>query len=228
MEERKSLRKFSEVPPEAGLGRSADASDHAMLLWSVIAGAFGLVMGGLLGVLIVARGGPAWIGALSPLAGAAFTVGVARAVVGSGTRVAGTIYNPGGSAAPHKREYSAAESLAAQGRYEDAITAFELAVAEDPADPGPYLRVARIYRDHLGRFDDAARWFRRASREARGCPVLAQRELVELYVHRMREPGKAAPLLARLADELAGTPEGEWAAGELRAVKEFIRRERDA
>jgi tetratricopeptide (TPR) repeat protein len=227
MEERKPLRKFSDPPRGAGAARRTDATDRAVLLWSVIAGALGLVMGGLLGVFLAAKGAPAWVTALTPFAGAAVTVGIVRAVVGGGTRVAGTIYNPTGAATPRKKEYSRAESLAAQGRYEDAITAFELAVAEDPGHPWPYLRVARIYRDQLGRFEDAARWFRRALREATNCPVLAQRELVDLYVHRMKEPGKAAPMLARMADELAGTPEGEWAAAELREVKVLLKGERD-
>ncbi|MCG6956471.1 MAG: tetratricopeptide repeat protein [Gemmatimonadetes bacterium] len=228
MEERKPLRKFSDSPQGAGVARSTDATDRTGLLWSVIAGALGMVMGGLLGVFLVATGAPAWVGALSPFAMAALTVGIVRAVVGGGARVAGTIYNPTGSATPRRKEYSGAESLAAQGRLEDAITAFELAVAEDPGDPWPYLRVARIYRDQLGRFEDAARWFRRALREATACPVLARRELVELYVHRMKEPGKAAPLLARMADELVGTPEGEWAAEELREVKARLRAELEA
>jgi hypothetical protein len=227
MEERKPPRKFSDVPAGgASQRRSADSVDHAVLLWSVIAGALGLLLGGLLGTFLVVDGAPAWVGALCPFAGAVLTVGIVRTVVGGGTRVARTIYNPTGSATPHRREYSGPESLSAQGRHEDAITAFELALTEDPGDPWPYLRVARIYRDQLGRFEDAARWFRRALREADDCPILAQRELVELYVHRMKEPGRAAPVLARMADELAGTPEGEWAAAELREVKELVRGER--
>jgi tetratricopeptide (TPR) repeat protein len=223
IDDRKPVRQFSEAPRRADVGWSTDSVDHAVLLWSVIAGALGLVMGGLLGVFVVADGGPPWVGALSTFAGAALAVGIVRAVVGSGTRVAGTIYNPSGSATPRRKEYSGAEALAAQGRHQEAITAFELALAEDPGDPWPYLRVARIYRDHLGRFEDAARWFRRALREATNCPLLANRELVELYVHRMKEPGKAAPLLARMAEEMARTPDGEWAAAELLEVKALLR-----
>lgn len=221
MEERKSLRKFSE-PSGVLRRRDVDAVDRSMLLWSFVAGALGVLLGGFLGVFIRIKGGPVWAAVLSPLVGAAAMVGLVRIVVGGGVTAAGTIYSPSGSTTPHKREHSQAESLVARGMYEEAVTAFELAVAEDPTDPWPYLRVARIYRDHLGRLEDAARWFRRAFREAHAAPSIARKELVELYVHRLKQPAKAAPELARMAEELAGTPEGSWAATELRHVKELM------
>jgi tetratricopeptide (TPR) repeat protein len=220
--EERSRRTFSkQAPRPAGLG-AVDVVDRAMLLWSFIAGAMGLVMGSFLGVLVAREGWPTWIAWLCPFAGAAVVVGLVHLVVGGATRTAGTIYNPSGRTTPHRREHSGAEALAARGLYEEAVAAFETAVAEDPTDPGPYLRVARIYRDHLGRPEDAARWFRRAFREAAAAPAIARKELVELYVHRMQAPAKAAPELARMAEELAGTPEGAWAAAELRHVKELL------
>jgi len=215
-------RTFSEAPPRPGGLRDVDTVDRAMLAWSLIAGALGLIMGGFLGLLVAHEGWPAWIAVLCPFAGAAGVVGLVRLVVGGGTTAAGTVYNPSGRTTPHRREHSRAEALAARGEYEEAVTAFELAVAEDPSDPWPYLRVARIYRDHLGRPEDAARWFRRASREARTGSVIARKELVELYMHHMEAPRKAVPELARMAEELAGTPEGEWAAAKLRHVKELL------
>ena len=42
---------------------------------------------------------------------------------------------------------------------------------------------------------------------------------VELFTHRMQTPERALPDLARMADELAGTPEGDWAASELKEIK---------
>jgi tetratricopeptide (TPR) repeat protein len=148
-----------------------------------------------------------------------------------GGRAAATIHNPSGRTTPSRREHSHAESLLARGLVQEAIDAFEIAVAEDPGDPSPYLRVARIYREKLGRYEDAARWFKRALTESAAPPgiaMLAARELVELYVTKLGEPGRAAPLLARMAEERAGTPEGTWAAEELAAVKAAMARERDA
>lgn len=223
MVEERSRRTFSEPPPSGQLRhRDVDATDRAMLVWSVVAGGVGFILGALLGLFVFRTGGPAWVAILCPFIGVGATAGMVRLLVRGGAGAAGTIYNPSGTTTPHKREYSRAESLVARGSYEEAVTAFELAVAEDPTDPWPYLRVARIYRDHLGRFEDSARWFRRAFRESRAAPVVARRELVELYVHRMKEPGRAAPELARMAEELAGTPDGDWAVAELRHVKELV------
>jgi len=140
-------------------------------------------------------------------------------------RAAGSLYNPSGRSTPRKREYSHAESLVARGLHEDAVAAFELAIAEDPADPEPRVRIARIQRDHLGRLEESARWFRSALSVAEmpvGVRSLVTRELVELYTTKLMEPGRSAPLLARLAEEREGTPEGAWAAQELKRVKAML------
>jgi hypothetical protein len=138
----------------------------------------------------------------------------------------GQIHNPSGASTPRRREYSQAESLAVREDHLGAITAFELAIAEDGSDPWPYLRIARIYRDGLGRHDDAAHWFKRALADS-GPPVgmatLIRRELIELCEVKMGSPERAAPILARMAEELAGSADGEWAAGELARVKELVR-----
>lgn len=139
------------------------------------------------------------------------------------------IYAPSGNSTPRKKEYSYAESLGMRGEYEDAVSAYELIILEEDAlDPTPYLRIARIYRDKLERFEDSARWFNRALRESTmrvGLTMLTRKELVELYRTKLNLPQRAAPMLARIAEEAAGTPEGEWASGELAFVKEQMRAE---
>lgn len=165
------------------------------------------------GVLPAIAGGLAvWVAVfLGPLAASAM-----------GGRAAATLYSPSGGSTPRRREYSHAESLAARALYQEAIDAFEMAIGEDPTDPTPYLRVARIYRDRLARYDDAARWFVRARAQSHlpyGLDFACVRELVELYEVKMRQPGRAAPVLARLAEERAGTPEAAWATQELRRIK---------
>lgn len=142
-----------------------------------------------------------------------------------GGRAAGSLYSPSGRSTPRRREYSHAQSLAARGLYPEALAAFEVAISEDPADPEPYLRIARILRDRMGRHAAAAEAFKRALTVQglpRGTRALVTRELVELYAGRLGEPTRAAPLLARLADEQSGTPEGDWAVEELKRVKELI------
>lgn len=73
-----------------------------------------------------------------------------------------------------------------------------------------------------GRHEDAARWFRRALREAvvpGGVAMMVRKELVELYTHRLDQPERALPELARMAEELAGTDAGVWAAGQVVEIK---------
>lgn len=234
--ERRAVRP-SEPPAEpkaSGFGRKlrdTDLGERVVRLEAGVAAIPGFLIGAVLGLFLWEQEmAPAWVALLCPFLFAGALPAVAYAVTSKAGVAASKLYTPEGRAPSKKREYSYAESLVARGMYAEAVDAFEMAVAEDPADITPYLRIARIYRDHLTRFEDAARWFRRALREARvteGMATLARKELVELYVHRLGEPAKAAPELARMAEEFAGRAEGEWAAAELAEVKRRIAEERD-
>lgn len=221
----KSRRTFSEPPPRSGL-RDRDATDRIIFFKAALAGIPGFVLGGALGVFLAAKGiAPGWVSALCPFLGAGFVSGLVLLITYKAGDAASSIYAPSGNTTPHKKEYSQAESLVARGLYQEAVTAFELAVAENPTDPTPYLRVARTYRDNLSQFEDAARWFRRALRESAippGVALLARKELVELYTHRLRTPERALPELARMVEEMPDTPDGQWAAGQYRAIKETL------
>jgi tetratricopeptide (TPR) repeat protein len=190
-----------------------------LLAWSLV-GAF---LGLLLGTFVSAngQGGPGVIAACIAGGWAATYFGPLWIMSLAG-RAGSGLYAPSGSTTPRKREYSLAESYAARGDYERAVTAFEEAIAEDPTDPQPYVRVARLQRDRMNEPEAAASWFRRALRDAALSPslhLLTLRELVELYDGRLGQPERAAPLLARLADEQAGTPDGAWAVEELARIK---------
>lgn len=189
-----------------------------MLGWSVVGGFLGL----LLGVFLWAQGRPVWIIAVTALIGWAITFFVPLVILRGVGRAGSVLYTPSGRTTPRKREYSLAESYVARGEHRAAVDAFEEAVLEDPTDPRPYLRIARIHRDELAAPEAAALWFKRALAEAdtpAGVALLARKELVELYRVRMGEPRRAAPVLARIAEEAAGTPDGAWAAAELARIK---------
>lgn len=183
------------------------------LVGSLVGGVGGALLGGLAGVVLVGGGGGLVILLVTDRLGG----------------MAGALYNPSGRTTPHRHDHSYAKSLVARGAFEEAIRAYEDSVALDPADPTPYVAVARILRDELGSFEEAARWFRRARLDAQldpGYELLVGRELVELYRGRLAQPRRAAPELARLAERFEGTPEGEWAESELRSLKEEIADER--
>src|SRR5690606_9395533 len=116
------------------------------------------------------------------------------------------------------------EALAVRGLYTEAIALYERYAAEEGAGAEPRLRIARLYRDRLDRPEDAVAWYRRARDAAAdaGEEYVATLELVETLVKRLGAPRRALPELARLAERQAGTPGGEWAQRELKALRTSV------
>ena len=138
------------------------------------------------------------------------------------------LYMPSGSSTPKRREYSRAKALEIRGEYEESIRAYEVEILNAPEIGEPYLKVARLFRDELKDLDSAVRWFRRAQSEACLLPgeaIRTHREISEIFLHTLREPRRAAPDLARLAEAFPDTPDGQWAAKELAAIKDDMSRE---
>lgn len=197
-------------------------------MWS-LPGAMGGGLFGYAGMLYGRWGGELVL--VLAIAGLLLSFSLPLVLAEIGGRAARTLYNPSGGGTPRRREYSQAESLAARGRYDEAVAAFEVASAADPTDPTPSLRIARIHRDRLAKHEDAATWFKRALDRAEpgsGLALLVVKELVELYAVKLGTPARAAPLLARLAEGRPGTPEADWAHHELGRLKERLAEGRDA
>jgi hypothetical protein len=148
----------------------------------------------------------------------AITQAVLRLTVGT----VGMYADPSGATTPHRAEYSQARALAAQGRYREALAAYELAAAESAGDPVPYVEIARILRDHVVDYEGAAAWFRRARRDATlaaGQELLIAQELIELYTKRLGQPHRAIPELARIPRLLPGTPQAAAAEREIAEIR---------
>jgi tetratricopeptide (TPR) repeat protein len=159
--------------------------------------------------------------------GPVFVFVVASLILAPVNRTASLLHMPSGSSTPRRKEHSQAEALAVRGDFEAAIALYEEAIRDVPEDGEAYLRIARIHRDHLESPEEALHWFRRATDEAElphGQEMLARREMAELLIHRLREPRRAAPDLARLAEAHEGKPEGDWAREELARIKEEMAR----
>lgn len=151
-------------------------------------------------------------------------------VNGSGV-VVSQLHNPSGASTPAKRDYSLHKSLAVRGRYEEAAVAYEAEAAEHPEDPEPYLQLARLYRDRLIDFEEAAVWFKRARQAEemdRGRDLVVTQELIELYTRKLLNPRRAMPELARLIDRHPRSPPAAAARLELAALRDKIAREADA
>lgn len=194
--------------------------------WSLVGAFLGFLLGMFLGVQGKAGAG---VVLLTTFIGWATSYFGPLTILHFAAQAGSSLYNPSGKSTPHKREYSLAESHAVRGEFQEAVDAFTAAIAEDPTDPIPYLRVARIQRDQLKDNEAAARWFKSALDESQmhsGLRTLTRKELVELYEVRMSQPRRAAPLLARIAEERAGTPEGDAASKELTRIKAMLASER--
>jgi len=209
--------------------RDSDAAFRARMLlglaWALFAG---LGIGIALAYLFVQRGwvsGP--LGVLVALGVAALITGAVAGAALLASDVAGrtTAHLLHPSASRRRSDHSLPRALLARGLLEEAVRAFEVAVATNPNDPEPYLEIARIQRDRLGRPDEALRWFRRARDQSRLSPAEARlliREIVELPRKHLPDPSGAAPDLARHLAAHEGTPEGEWARTELTELKKGI------
>jgi len=189
----------------------------------------GLVVGAGGGLIITMvagglSGGEFWwwiIPVFSGIVGAVEYVYGALIIEGAGDLVARLFI---GRLVETRTDYSYPESLVARGRYEDAVTAYEEAAAENPDDPEPLMRMARVLRDRLRRPEDAVAAFKRARMVEGAKPgqvQLATREIVET-MEATDEPLRAIPELARLAEQAAGTKTGEWAARRLKALKQEL------
>jgi len=200
-----------------------------IVLWSI---ALGLMMGAPIGGFVADRQGVnaiagAMVGAL--VVGLAVYKGSSFLVEGAAT-TAQMINLPSGDSTPYKTDFSHAASLVLRGRYEDAAAAYEVQCSEHPEDPEPYLRLAWLYRDNLQRFDEALTWFQRARADARlSSPqhLLVIQEIVDLYVHRLKQPRRAIPELAQLCEKFPGSPGAEAAGKQLRQMRDMLDRERE-
>ena len=162
------------------------------------------------------------------VAGSLLVYLVTKSIVASAGVAAGTIYHPSGGSTPAKHEYSYPESLAARGRYDEATVAYEAAISEFPEDPEPYLRLARLYRDKLGQYEQSVRCFKRARNDSaisKGQELLATQEIIEIYRARLGTPTRAIPELARILERFPDDRSAERVREELRKLKEQVREE---
>ncbi|MGD2134784.1 MAG: tetratricopeptide repeat protein [Gemmatimonadales bacterium] len=168
---------------------------------------------------------------LGAVLGAAFVaLSVQLILAGAGRLIGGSLFTPSARSTPRRREYSAAEARFAAGDYDGAIAAYEQHVADDPTDPEPYLRIARIHRDQLGRYDEVAQWLTRARNESRldaGRELFVAQELIELYLYKLRTPRKAIPELTLITRRFPDTQIADAAARDLEELRAMLAGERD-
>jgi hypothetical protein len=119
--------------------------------------------------------------------------------------------------------HSGCESLVARGFYPEAAASFRALIVEHPKDDLARIKLAQVYRDHLGEPETAESLLlevRRHGTDPRH-EVLAANLLIELY----RATGRKDRLmveLARFADRYKGSRAAAEAARTLREMKEEL------
>lgn len=173
-------------------------------------GAIGAKLGGVPGLIIGMPGG------------FLLMYGTIRAIVEGSGSAAASLYVPSGSTTPAVREYSLAQSLIMREQYDAAVAQLEDDARANPDDATPLVLLARLIRDRVHDHERACGAFRRTLRVPgldAGLQHQLLRELVELCEHRLRDPARALPDLARFADAHADKPAGVWARAELTRIK---------
>lgn|SRR5574341_531579 len=214
--------------------KDVDAAERAFRLKAL---AWAFAVGALMGSVVGARGFALqgwhpWLGAIVGFA--AVMAGVHAGtmwVAGRAHAMTETIYTPSGDSTPYKPQYSYAESLVVRGRYHEAAAAYELHAIENPAEPLPYLHLARLYRDKLQQYEDALTWFRRVRSDATlgpGQELYVIQEIIDLYTQKLRMPRKAIPELTLVCQRFPATPAARAAEKQLAEMREMLAREQDA
>jgi tetratricopeptide (TPR) repeat protein len=199
--------------------RDVDSAASAQKLQAAGWSAFGGVIGGLIGAVL--WGVPGFF--LGWLAAAGLLFLLVVGVVGRAANAAGSVYMTSGSSTPAKRQYSQGEALLAQGKIDAAVAEYQRCAREFATDPEPRIRLARLHRDKRSDYEAAAQWFKDAlalqSLES-GTEIMISRELVELFTHKLGEPRRALPMLAKLSEKHGNSQTGEWARTQIRMIKD--------
>jgi tetratricopeptide (TPR) repeat protein len=198
------------------LRKDVDQAARAVILKKLVLALPGGVIGALAGWFVGFGIVPGF------LAGSLVVYLITSGFVAGAASLMGKIHNPSADSTPRRREYSRAETLTVRGNYDQAIEAYEVALSESPEDPEPYIRIARIYRDELLRYDEALFWFKRARSDAsidRGRELLVTQEIIEIHSRRLGAPRRAIPELARLIDRFPGDPITDWAKREMSRLR---------
>ncbi len=144
------------VPNESRRATDTDSAEAALKLRTAVLSGWGAILGAVAGFPIALKYGGGWVTVAASCVVGFGTVYLTTRVIGErAARVASHIFAPSGKSTSSRPEYSYAASLVARGRLEEAVRAYEESCGENPHDPEPRIRLARLLRDRLGRYEEA-------------------------------------------------------------------------
>ncbi|HEY6219347.1 MAG TPA: hypothetical protein VIV65_04760 [Gemmatimonadaceae bacterium] len=137
-----------------------------------------------------------------------------------------TIMVAGGKTTPYTEQYSLQQAMVMQGRLDDALSSYEVMIAEVESTVDVRIRAAELYSREAKNHVRAAELFRDVIRHPKCQPgeeVYSANRLADLYTGPLGEPGKALVELRRLADRYPNTVVSERALAALRSLKALAR-----
>lgn len=147
---------------------------------------------------------------------------IARTVSRMAGGTASSLYTPSGDSTAYTPTFSHIDTLVIRGDLEGAATAWEVAILENPANPGVIVKGADF---HLRERKDAATalsLFLRARQLNSGGDDLrryVQQKIVDLYLGPLNDEGRAMSELRRLIDGFPRSREAEAARAALADLK---------
>ena len=182
---------------------------------------FGAMVFGLtFGALALETGFSVWTFVCPPIAGAvAASMGfLLGKVAGDGWhRVALS-----GASTPYEEQFSYQQSLAMQGKVDEALASFEEIIAATPDAIEPRIRAAELYSQNREGARRAAELLRQAQRIpsiAPGRDIYATNRLVDLLTGPLGDPGRAAVELRKLIDRYPTSTAAAHARDALSRIK---------
>jgi hypothetical protein len=202
-----------------------DAAERAQLLRiTVLLGGPVLVIGAFTVFFIFRRfHPPAWLFLPSLVLLVPITVGLILLVDLATSRSAHGVVTAlhAGHARGQRTGFSRQEALVAQGRADEAVTAYRKQLIEHPGDVAAMVALARLLSGALADVDGAEELYGRARAEHPGgdWERIIANDLIDLYERKGMEE-KRRTELARFAEQFGGTQAGQAARAQLDRLKE--------
>jgi hypothetical protein len=152
---------------------------------------------------------------------------IARSVSSMAGGAASSLYTPSGDSTAYTPTFSHIDTLVIRGDFDGAATAWDVAILENPTNPGVIVKAADF---HLRERKDPATalsLYQRARQLNTGGDDLrryVQQKIVDMYLGPLNDEGRALSELRRLIDGFPESREAEAAREALAAIK--IGRER--
>ena len=198
---------------------TAPTALYAFLVMTPVMGVIGFLLSGLLGI----TGGwtiPFALG-FGLVAGLGIMFG-AMSVARTSGKAMGSMVVPSGASTPYQRQFSSQEALAAHGRVEEALMAYETELQVKPHDLALVMKAAELYLEHKQDPERAAELLRRV-RRIDGAPpekvLYASHRLVDLYLGPLHDRGRAIVELRVIIDRFPNSQAATFAREGLLKLK---------